>query len=344
MNVNEWSLMKYVRGGGCASKIGPGDLSGILCDMKAPRDENVLAGFDDFEDAGVYLLTEELAIVQTVDFLTPVVNDPYLFGQIAAANALSDIYAMGATPRTALNIVGFSPKHYDMAVLKEIIKGGIAKMKEAGVSLIGGHSVDDVEIKYGLSVTGLVHPGKIIRNRGARAGDLLVLTKPLGTGIIIAAAKEELADQDTVARAVGVMTELNEKASRVLQRVGAHAATDVTGFGLIGHLSEMISESMGVELFLDEIPLMADAVRLYSSGVTSGGLQRNREFYGPRLDYSGEDVRVDLLFDPQTSGGLLFAIDADSLPLLKSLARDADSKMTVIGRFTDTPGGRIRVT
>jgi selenide,water dikinase len=336
--------MKYVRGGGCASKIGPGDLSGILCDMKAPRDENVLAGFDDFEDAGVYRLTEELAIVQTVDFLTPVVNDPYLFGQIAAANALSDIYAMGASPRTALNIVGFSPKHYDMGVLKEIIRGGIAKMKEAGVSLIGGHSVDDVEIKYGLSVTGIVHPGKIIRNRGARAGDLLVLTKPLGTGVIVTAAKEGSADQDVVAKAVEVMTELNDKASRVLQQVGAHAATDVTGFGLVGHLSEMIGETLGVELFLEEIPLLSDAVRLRSSGVTSGGLQRNREFYGPRLDYSGHDVRVDLLFDPQTSGGLLFAIDADSRPLMKSLGADKDQKMTVIGRFTDARRGKIRVT
>jgi selenide,water dikinase len=336
--------MKYVRGGGCASKIGPGDLSGILCDMKAPRDENVLAGFDDFEDAGVYRLTEELAIVQTLDFLTPVVNDPYLFGQIAAANALSDIYAMGASPRTALNIVGFSPKHYDMGVLKEIIRGGIAKMKEAGVSLIGGHSVDDVEIKYGLSVTGIVHPGKIIRNRGARAGDLLVLTKPVGTGVIVTAAKEGSADQDAVAKAVEVMTKLNDKASRVLQQVGAHAATDVTGFGLVGHLSEMIGETLGVELFLEEIPLLSDAVRLHSFGVTSGGLQRNREFYGSRLVYAGQDERVDLLFDPQTSGGLLFAIDADSLPSMESLAGDEDQGVTVIGRFTDATGGRIRVT
>ena len=216
--MNEWSLMKYVRGGGCASKIGPGDLSGILCDMKAPRDENVLAGFDDFEDAGVYRLTEELALVQTVDFLTPVVNDPYLFGQIAAANALSDIYAMGASPKTALNIVGFSPKHYDMAVLKEIIKGGIAKMKEAGVSLIGGHSVDDVEIKYGLSVTGIVHPGKIIRNRGARTGDLLVLTKPIGTGVIVTAAKEGSADRDAVADALR-RTAWNVSAAAALLRV-----------------------------------------------------------------------------------------------------------------------------
>ncbi len=271
--------MKYVRGGGCASKIGPGDLSDILCDMRAPRDENVLVGFDDFEDAGVYRLTEELALVQTVDFLTPVVNDPYLFGQIAAANALSDIYAMGASPKTALNIVGFSPKHYDLAILKEIIKGGIAKIKEAGVSLIGGHSVDDVEIKYGLSVTGVVHPGKIIRNRGARAGDLLALTKPLGTGVIVTAAKEGSARQDAVAKAVEVMTELNEKASRILKQVGAHAATDVTGFGLIGHLSEMTGESLSVELFLEEIPLIPDALRLQASGVASGGLRRNREFY-----------------------------------------------------------------
>jgi selenide, water dikinase len=226
-------------------------------------------------------------------------------------------------------------------MLKEIIRGGIEKMREGGVSLLGGHSIDDVEIKYGLSVTGIVHPAKIIRNRGTRAGDLLILTKPIGTGVIVMAVKEGLAEQDAIAKAVEIMTRLNAKVSRILTQVSAHAATDVTGFGLVGHLSEMIGDSLCVELFLEEIPFLSEALPLLASGVASGALRRNKEFYGPRLTYGGQDVRVDLLFDPQTSGGLLFAIDADSLPLLRRLARDEDQTMAVIGRFTGAPGGRI---
>jgi selenide, water dikinase len=341
--VDKSSLMRYVRGSGCASKIGPGELSSILCGIEAPQDANVLAGFGDFEDAGVYRLTDEIAVVQTVDFLTPVVNDPYVFGQIAAANALSDIYAMGAIPKTAMNLVCFSPTHYDLALLKEIIRGGIGKMKEAGVSLLGGHSVDDVEIKYGLSATGIVHPRRIVRNTGARAEDLLILTKPLGTGVIVTGIKEGLIDQDMADEAVDVMTELNDKASRILVQARAHAATDVTGFGLIGHLSEMIGESLGVELFLEEVPFVAGSVELMASGVASGGLHRNKEFYGRRVEYRGQDPRVDLLFDPQTSGGLLFAIDPGDRRTLERLALDAGQRLAVIGRFTTGPAGRIVV-
>lgn len=341
MDAIDLSIMRYVRGGGCASKIGPEDLSSILCGLKAPEDDNVLAGLGGFEDAGVYRLTDTVAIVQTVDFLTPVVQDPYAFGRIAAANALSDIYAMGAAPKTAMNMVCFSPKHYDLAVLKEIIRGGIDKMKEARVSLIGGHSVDDVEIKYGLAVTGIAHPGSIVRNQGARAGDLLVLTKPLGTGTLITAIKEGVADDATTKRAIEVMAQLNDKASQIMQQAGVHAATDVTGFGLIGHLSEMIKDSIGVELFVEHIPCITEATRLLASGMTSGGLHRNRGFYAARTEGSADGFLCDILYDPQTSGGLLFAIDPADRTRMDRLAHEEGLEFPVIGVFTVEPRGKV---
>ncbi len=339
--MNDWSLMKYVRGGGCASKIGPGELSSVLCEMKAPEDGNVIVGMGGFEDAGVYKISDDLAVVQTVDFLTPVVQDPRIFGRIAAANALSDVYAMGATPKTAMNLVCFAPKLYDLAILKEIIKGGIDKMREAGVSLIGGHSVDDAEIKYGLSVTGIVHPARIIRNEGAHPGDLLVLTKPLGTGIIVTAIKESLADEHTTAKAIDVMTQLNNKASLIMQKVQAHAATDVTGFGLIGHLLEMIKNSVGVELNTESIPYIHEAGQLLAFGTVGGGLRRNKEFYGSNVDCTTPGFPVDLLYDPQTSGGMIFAIDPDTLSSVDGLAREMDQGIWVIGRFIKEPKGRV---
>jgi selenide, water dikinase len=335
--------MRYVRGGGCASKIGPGELSSILCEMETLPDPNVLAGFEDFEDAGVYRLTDDIALVQTVDFLTPVLHDPYLFGQVAAANALSDIYAMGAIPKTAMNMVCFSPKHYDLILLKEIIRGGIDKMKEAKVSLIGGHSVDDVEIKYGLSVTGVVHPQKLIRNRGAKPGDLLVLTKPLGVGVVITAIKEGLADEDTITKAVEVMTQLNNKSSRLLKQVNAHAATDVTGFGLIGHLSEMLDGTTDVDLSLDAVPFITGAIELAASGVVSGGMIRNKEFYEKYVAYSGRDPHIDLLFDPQTSGGLLFAVDQTATDSLASNAQNLGVEPAIIGKFRSEGRGKIYI-
>lgn len=341
MDTNELPIMKYVRGGGCASKIGPEDLSTILCGLKVPEDDNVLAGLGGFEDAGVYRLTDTIAMVQTVDFLTPVVQDAYAFGRIAAANALSDVYAMGATPMTAMNMVCFSPKHYDLVVLKEIIRGGIDKMKEAGVSLIGGHSVDDVEIKYGLAVTGIVHPDRIVRNEGARAGDLLVLTKPLGTGTLITAIKEGLADEAIAQRAIEVMAALNNKASHIMLHTGVHAATDVTGFGLIGHLSEMIKYSIGVELFVDHIPCLAEATRFLASGVTSGGLHRNKGFYAARTEGSPDGFSCDILYDPQTSGGLLFALDPAERARMDRLACEEGLEFPVIGVFKEEPKGKI---
>jgi selenide,water dikinase len=311
--------------------------------VQIPADENVLVGIEGFEDAGVYRITDELALVQTVDFFTPIVDDPYDFGRIAAANAFSDIYAMGARPLTAMNIVCFSPKMYDIKVLKEIIKGGADKIREAGASLLGGHSVDDQEIKYGLSVTGLVHPKKIVRNTGARPHDLLILTKPLGTGILNTGIKGDMVSEDAARKLIEVMAGLNDRAAETMRAVGAHAATDVTGFGLAGHLSEMLKDSIGVRLFPEKIPYFKEAVDLAKSGFVPGGLYRNRDFYGKRVVGEARGFLTDILFDPQTSGGLLIAIGQDDLEAFEDGASRRSTTFWVIGEFIAEPKGKILV-
>ena len=304
-------------------------------------DENVLVGMEGFEDAGVYRISEDLALVQTLDFFTPVVDDPYSFGQIAAANAFSDIYAMGAVPKTAMNIVCFSPKQNGPAILKEIIKGGADKIREAGASLLGGHSVDDQEIKYGLSVTGLVHPDKILRNVGARPGDLLVLTKPLGTGIINTGMKGEMVGEEAITEIVGVMAALNDRAALAMRSVRTHAATDVTGFGLAGHLSEMLGDMVGVRLFPEKIPYFKEAMGLSQSGFVPGGLYRNRDFYGTRVTGTTTAFLTDIIYDPQTSGGLLIAIDAADMRRFGEAAQANGASFWVIGEFVAEPKGKI---
>jgi selenide, water dikinase len=301
----------------------------------------VLVGIEGFEDAGVYKITDEIALVQTVDFFTPIVDDPYWFGQIAAANALSDIYAMGAVPKTALNLVCFSIKQFGAPVLKEILKGGIDKLREAGVSLLGGHSVDDVETKYGLAVTGLVHPDRILKNEGARSDDLLVITKPLGTGILSTAIKGQMLGEASLQNVISTMATLNRKAAEVMLSLRTHAATDVTGFGLAGHLKEMIKEAIGVELFLDRLPYFSEAVELAASGFVPGGLYRNRDFYKPHVLSDGKGFLSDIIFDPQTSGGLLFALDPADLGELERRAALSDTFVRVIGRFVNEPAGKI---
>lgn len=336
-----FELTKYVRKSGCASKIGPGELTDILCGIEVPGDENVLAGIGGFEDAGVYRITDELALVQTIDFFTPIVNDPYTFGQIAAANALSDIYAMGAEPRTALNMVCFSLTHFDKKILKEILKGGADKLREAGVSLLGGHSVDDVETKYGLSVTGVAHPDRIILNEGALPGDVLILTKPLGNGIVNTGIKAGMVDEAAAEEVIGAMAELNRKASQILKSVRTHAATDVTGFGLAGHLKEMIKESVGVEIYPAELPFFPEAERLAEGGILPGGLYRNRDFYQCHVDGDAGGFLSDLIYDPQTSGGLLAAIHADDLPAFQEESLKEHLFFRVIGTFLAKPKGKI---
>lgn len=313
----------------------------MLCGVQVPQDDNVIIGIEGFEDAGVYKITDEIALVQTIDFFTPVVDDPYWFGQIAAANAFSDIYAMGAIPKTAMNMVCFSPKRYGVDTLKEIIRGGIDKIREAGASLLGGHSVEDEEIKYGLSVTGLVHPDKILRNEGAVPGDILILTKPLGTGILNTAIKADLVTEEALKKLIAVMACLNDKAALIMREVRTHAATDVTGFGLIGHLSEMIKDSLGVKLYPKKLPYFEQVGELSRSGFVPGGLYRNRDFYQPCVIGSITDFLYDLLFDPQTSGGLLIAVHPDDLERFGVLASQEGVDYWPIGQFQEEPKGKI---
>ncbi len=304
-------------------------------------DENVIVGIEGFEDAGVYKVTDEIALVQTVDFFTPVVDDPYWFGQIAAANALSDIYAMGAVPKTALNLVCFSPTRFDIAILKEIIRGGADKIREAGVSLLGGHSVDDDEIKYGLAVTGMVHPDKVLLNEGAKPWDILVLTKPLGTGIMNTAIKGKLLNEDAAMGVATVMATLNRAAAEAMLSVNVHACTEDTGFGLAGHLKEKIRESLGVELHAGKLPYFAEAVEFATSGLVPGGLYRNRDFYGEHVVTTRSDFFFDIIFDPQTSGGLLMALDPADRAKFEETATRLGVDYHIIGTFLDEPKGKI---
>jgi selenide, water dikinase len=299
------------------------------------------------EDAGVYKLTEELAIVQTVDFFTPIVDDPYTFGQIAAVNALSDVYAKGGRPLTALNIVCFPQKAMDMSILREVLLGGLDKMHEAGVLLLGGHSVDDPELKYGLSVTGTIHPDKVILKIGAKPGDRLILTKPLGTGIISTAIKADAASAEAQARIIKSMSTLNKQAGEVMLAVGVDACTDVTGFGLMGHASEMIEETdVGFVFDSKAIPFFPEAKEYAGKGLMPGGLKRNRDFRISMVDI-GKNVTqfmADIIFDPQTSGGLLMAVSKiKAAKMLEKLHQEGVADAAIIGEVVAEPKGRITV-
>ena len=299
------------------------------------------------EDAGVYKLSEELAIVQTLDFFTPVVDDPYIFGQVTAANALSDVYAMGGRPLTAMNIVCFPVKTMDMSILKEILAGGMDKLREAGVILVGGHSVEDQELKYGLSITGIIHPAKVILNTGARVGDKLLLTKPLGTGIINTALKGGLADEGAVSRVIECMVTLNRKASELMMEVDVHACTDVTGFGLLGHACEMIEGTdVAMVIHSDRVPFFPEAKELAEMGLVPGGLHRNREFRinMVEIDPQVPDYMADILFDPQTSGGLLISVPGQEADvLLQRMHEEGIEEAALIGEITAEPKGKITV-
>jgi selenide,water dikinase len=299
------------------------------------------------EDAGVYKLTDELAIVQTVDFFTPIVDDPYDFGRIAVANALSDVYAMGGKPLTALNVVCFPRDTLDFSILRDVLKGGLDMMHEAGVILLGGHTVDDPELKYGLSVTGTIHPDKVVHNNGAKPGDSLILTKPLGTGIISTAIKRNKASRDAINRIVKSMTTLNRTASEVMLEVGVNACKDITGFGLLGHACEMI-EGTGVGMEIDSaaVPIFPEAKEYAEAGMIAGGLGRNRDFRKNMVDIDTNVPQYlqDILFDPQTSGGLLIAVPrARAAKLLKRLHDRGVAEAAIIGEVVGEGKGKIRV-
>lgn len=297
------------------------------------------------DDAGIFRLRDDLAIIQTLDFFTPVVDDPYVFGQIAAANALSDVYAMGGTPLTAMNIICFPVKRMDISILQSILRGGLDKIKEADAFLVGGHSVEDDELKYGLSVTGTVHPGDILTNRGARPGDRLVLTKPIGTGIINTAIKGNLADPELIGEVSALMGELNRWAADEMKSFRVSACTDVTGFGLVGHAYEMIDGAdLGLRIFADRIPLIRKTREFAAMGIVPAGTLRNRNFRKDALitPADPDPLMLDIVFDPQTSGGLLIAMTPEDAPVLVDRLREKGLKQaSVIGEFTSERPGRI---
>jgi len=314
--------------------------------MRFPTDDNVLVGLDRADDAGVYKVSDDLALIQTVDFFTPIVDDPYWFGQIAAANALSDVYAMGGVPKTAMNLVAFPAKDMGLDILRAIIQGGIDKLTEAAVVLIGGHSIEDKELKYGLSVTGFIHPKRILTKKNLQVGDRLILTKPLGTGIINTAIKARMASEHLVEQVTRLMATLNRTASEIMTRFDIHACTDITGFGLLGHLAEMVDGSgRSVTLEAHRVPVLPEAEDFAAMGLIPAGAHKNREFrrsmvvFDPRVPLALQDI----FFDPQTSGGLLIsAPSAHAMPLLRAL-HDAGIPAAVIGEVVSDPSERIHV-
>lgn len=340
-------LTRTVKGSGCAAKLAPGDLERALCGLDLPTDSNLLVGVDGADDAGVYRISNDLAIVQTVDFFPPMVDDPFSFGEIAAANALSDVYAMGGKPKTAMNIVAFPGKSMEAGVLRSIIEGGLNKMREAGVVLVGGHTIDDNELKYGLSVTGFIHPDRIITKRNLRVGDHLVLTKPLGTGIVTTAIKAGMADKLLIDKVTRAMATLNMDAAITMSDYPVNACTDITGFGFLGHLAEMVSGSgCGVRVMSQHVPVYPEALEWAAMGLIPGGAYNNRSFRGTIVDFRGSVVREmqDILFDPQTSGGLLISVTADSTKsLVAALKGNGIENAADVGEVVAEPVGRIVV-
>ncbi len=315
--------------------------------MEFPTDSNVIVGLVQADDAGVYKITDDLAIIQTVDFFTPIVDDPYWFGQIAAANALSDVYAMGGIPKTAMNLVAFPLKQMDIAVLRRIIEGGLDKLREADVVLIGGHSVEDKELKYGLSVTGFIHPEQVITKYNLKPGDRLILTKPLGTGIISTAIKGGLVSEKTIQMVTALMATLNRVAAEVMRNHPVHACTDITGYGLLGHLAEMLLESnLGVRLRAADIPIIPEALEFAAMGMIPGGAYKNKEFRASLVRYSSSvDSHIqDILFDPQTSGGLLIGVAGEAAEkLLDQLKQKGVGPSAIIGEVVTEPVEKILV-
>ncbi len=319
----------------------------MLKGLEAPNDPDLLVGYDTNDDAAVYRVAPEIALISTVDYITPPVNDPYWFGQIAAANSLSDVYAMGGNPLTALNLVMFPSKKLDMGFLKEILRGGSDKVREADASMAGGHSVDDNEPKYGLAVTGSLHPDRILTNSGAQAGDALILTKPLGTGVLFNANRSGKLAYPELEAILPQIAELNRKAMEVSLNYDVHASTDVTGFGILGHALEMAQGShVQVDLFYDNLAFYANALMMYQKGETTGSNKANRKlaagFWEMGTNKSAEEQA--LLFDPQTSGGLLIAVpDSQADDLVAQLKNEGVETAVRVGEIVPAERPYIRV-
>lgn len=328
--------IEFCRGGGCTAKLGAGVLSRVLSRLpRGEEDENLLVGFDSRDDAAVYRISDDTAIVQTLDFFPPMVEDPYLFGQIAAANALSDIYAMGGRVKTALNIVCF-PEKMDLNILGEILRGGAEKVTEAGGILAGGHSIADDGVKYGLSVMGTVHPDRIYQNNGGREGDQLILTKKLGVGIVCTAARVGEASWAALDEAVSSMTMLNKYAAEICRNYEIHGCTDVTGFGFLGHLREMLDGKLSCQIWADRIPVIREAAEYADEFFLTAAGQRNRNFAEGYVEFCGIPFSMEeILFDPQTSGGLLIAAPSDSAEKLEKELQEAGLPARIVGELTE---------
>lgn len=317
MASEDIKLTKLAKCAGCGAKVGAGVLAKLLSDIKVHHDDNLLVGFDKSDDASVYKISDDLAIVQTVDFFPPIADDPYLFGQIAATNALSDVYAMGGEPKLCLNIMAI-PENMPMEAVHALLRGGYDKVYEAGALITGGHSIHDDEPKYGLAVTGFVHPDKMLTNSNARPGDVLLLTKPIGIGVLSTAAKADMLSKSGQELINRLMTTLNKAARDAMVKYNVHACTDVTGFGLIGHTYEMASGSdTEIILDVDSIDLIPEALELARMGMLPAGMYRNRNFAQAHVNAGDTELaKQDMLYDPQTAGGLLIAVapeDADAL-------------------------------
>ena len=347
LDTKQVRLTETVKAGGCASKLSPAVLDRVLSKLPKQTDPNVLVGFDHADDAGVYQISADTALVQTVDFFTPMVDDPYTFGQIAATNALSDVYAMGGRPITALAHVCF-PADGDMEILEQVLAGGLSKMMEAGCAVIGGHSVRDQEMKFGYSVTGLIDPAKVFSNAGAKLGDHLVFTKALGTGVICTAIKNHRAEPAWVEAAVRSMTTLNKKAAELMATKGyaVHTMTDVTGFGFVAHAREMaLASNVALQIFSEAIPVLPGALECVRAGDIPGGLKANRDFAECVVSYEKnipEELKA-ILYDPQTAGGLLISIAPDDSEKLVLDLNDAGISARNVGNVTESTKPLIRI-
>ena len=341
MAENEVKLTKLAKCAGCGAKVGAGVLSQLLEGIKVHNDPNLLVGFDKSDDASVYKVSDDLALVQTVDFFPPIADDPYLFGQIAATNALSDVYAMGGEPKLCLNIMAI-PANMPQSAVHDLLRGGYDKVYEAGALITGGHSILDEEPKYGLAVTGFVHPDKVLTNSGAKPGDVLLFTKPIGIGVLTTAAKADMASEESMALAHKLMTTLNKSARDAMVKYRVHACTDVTGFGLLGHTLEMAQGSdVEVELDVESIDLIPEALELARMGILPEGMYRNRAFAEESVDEGTVELcKQDLLYDPQTAGGLLMAVDpADAETLFEEL-KDCVPSAQRVGTVWEYRGGK----
>ena len=329
-------LTKLSSCAGCGAKVGAGVLAKLLADLPSVHDDNLIVGFDKSDDAAVYRLSDDLALVQTLDFFPPIADDPFTFGQIAATNALSDVYAMGGEPKLALNIMCV-PKSMPKEAVHEILRGGYEKCAEAGAIICGGHSIFDEEPKYGLSVTGFVDPKKLWKNHGAQIGDVLFLTKPLGIGVLTAAQKGDLLDESTLTLMTRLMTTLNKGARDVLVNFDVHACTDVTGFSFLGHLYEMCSGSgLSAEIDVGAIDFIPQAVEFAWIGILPEGMYRNRTYAEHAVDVGKTELALcDLLFDPQTSGGLLCAVPEAQADAVSAALKDAVPSAQRVGRIVE---------